>query len=102
MFRSPWRQLLNSLFARTTRRTGRKPVLRSRPRLEVLEDRLVPATVTYTTATQLLDFTADAGEADAVTVAAPAVNQVRIQVGNGDAITLAGNAVANPNFVLST
>src|SRR2546423_874901 len=72
------------------------------PHVEVLEDRTAPAVVTYTQSTGLLDFTADAGETDNVAVTAPAANQVQIVVGNGDSITLAGDALANPDFVLST
>jgi hypothetical protein len=67
-----------------------------------LEDRMVPAVVSYTTASGALTFTGDAGEADIVSVSAPAANQVQIRVGNGDAITLAADAAANANFVLSS
>ena len=70
--------------------------------LERLEDRTAPAVVTYTSATQLLDFTADVGDVDAVTVSVPAANQVVIRVGNGDALTLAGGALSNADFNLST
>jgi len=76
--------------------------VRTQLTLEHLEDRTAPAVVTYTSATELLDFTAAAGDVDAGTVAAPAANQVVIRVGNGDAMTLAGNAISNADFALST
>jgi uncharacterized repeat protein (TIGR01451 family) len=81
---------------------GQARLNRNRPQIEHLEDRTVPAVVTYTSVSALLDFTADAGDADKVTVTAPAANQVVIQVGNSDAITLAGDAASNVDFTLST
>jgi hypothetical protein len=50
------------------------------------------AIVNYTAATELLSFTADAGEADNVTVTSPAANLVRIVV-VGDTISLTGDAL---------
>jgi hypothetical protein len=67
--------------------------------MELLEDRLAPALVTYTAATKLLDFTAAAGRADNVTVTAPAANSVRIVVAAGDTISLAGDV--GTGFALS-
>src|SRR6266542_1751489 len=94
MFRFYLRQLFKAFFPRSRRRSrpvvSRATVLPYRPHVEPLEDRWLPAVVTYTSATALLDFTADAGDTDAVTVTAPTANQVVIQVGNGDAIVLAG------------
>jgi hypothetical protein len=96
MFRTWW---VHRLFGRPFPRRARR-ARAVRPQVTWLEDRTVPATVTYTAATDLLVFQADAGEADAVTVTAPAANQVVVQVGGGDTITLAGDA-APPDFVLS-
>ena len=72
------------------RKTGahRRPAKLS---IEPLEDRLAPAVVNYTAATDLLVFTADAGQADNVTVTAPGANAVRIVVAAGDTITLTGD-----------
>jgi uncharacterized repeat protein (TIGR01451 family) len=85
---------------RTFSRTPAKPAYR--PSFERLEDRSTPATLTYASATSALSFLADAGESDLVDVTSPSANTVRIQVGNGDAIVLAGDAIANANVVLST
>src|SRR2546430_16848349 len=107
MFLNSWRKWLNDRFGNTRGKSAsarhkrlRKPL--RRPELERLEDRLAPATVTYTTVSGLLQFDGRLDAiADNVTVSAPAANQVVIQVAAGDTITLAGNAVANPDFVLS-
>src|SRR5947208_11977021 len=104
MFRFYLRQLFKAFFPRSRRRSRRvvhKAVLPYRPHMEALEDRWMPAVVTYTTATAVLDFTADNGIADEVKVTAPTANQVAIQVGNGDSITLAGDAAGNANFTLN-
>ena len=58
--------------------------------------------MTYSNAAKVLDFTADAGASHNVAVSTLAANQIRILVDSLDAITLAGDAVANANFVLST
>ena len=47
----------------------------------------------------LVTFVADDGQSDAVTVSSPSANTIQIQVGNGDAISLQGNATGNSNFV---
>ena len=52
------------------------------------------AIINYTAATDLLSFTADAGEADNVAVTSPGANAVRIVVAGGDTISLAGNTAA--------
>ena len=75
---------------------------RARLRVEPLEDRWMPAVVSYTSATALLDFTAAASVPDTVTVTSPTANRVVIQVDNGDSITLTGDAVGNPSFTLSS
>ncbi|MEY4179717.1 MAG: hypothetical protein RLY70_3291, partial [Planctomycetota bacterium] len=56
------------------------------------------AVVNYTAATDLLSFTADAGEADQVTVTTPGANTVRIVV-VGDTISLTGDVASG--FTLS-
>src|SRR5205823_5938081 len=104
MFRFYLRQLFKAFLPRSRRR--RRPIARKRthnyrPQLEGLEDRLVPATVTYTQSTGLLQF-AGLTTADNVSVMAPAANQVVIQVGNADSVTLAGDAATSADFSLST
>lgn len=89
------RRWISRLFERRAPKTYR-------PKLERLEDRATPATVNYTSASGFLQFVADFGEADAVTVTSSAANTVQIQVGNGDSIVLAGDAIANADFALST
>ncbi|GEM_PF-702097 len=106
MFISGWRRFLNtlSLQARGQERRSRRKVPAKpscRLRLEYLEERCTPATVTYTQAIGLLQF-AGLTTSDDVTVTAPAANQVVIQVGNADQITLAGDAAASADFLLST
>src|SRR5262245_36936164 len=71
------------------RSTGRRRA--SSLRLEVLQDRLVPATVINNATIGTLLFTADAGDADDVTVTTPTISTLRIVVGGGDTISLAGD-----------
>src|SRR5205814_1232062 len=85
------------------RRSRRRPLpnargRRTRPVLETLEDRTVPAAVNFDAATHLLQFTSDPGKADNVFVTAPAANQVVIQVTGADTLTLTGDAAANADF----
>ena len=71
MFRFYLRQLFKAFFPRSRRRSRRairKAVLPYRPHMEPLEDRWLPAVVTYTSATALLDFTANASITAPVTV----------------------------------
>ena len=68
---------------------------------EKLEDRNLLAGISFTSALGLLVIEADAGDADIVDVSSPTVDSLRIQVGNGDAITLQDDAVGNGDFVLS-
>ena len=70
--------------------------------MELLEDRTLLSTITYDSGFQNLTFEADLAEADDVTVSSTAANQLTIQVGGGDAIELAGDAIGNTDFVLST
>jgi hypothetical protein len=74
------------------------------PSLQCLEERLAPATVSYTAATGELDFTASTTKAETVSVTAPKPSQLVIQVSTGDnsdSITLLNDAVSNSDFVLS-
>ncbi len=68
---------------------------------EKLEDRNLLAGISFISALGLLAVEADAGDADIIDVSSPTADSLRIQVGNGDAITLADDAVANGDFVLS-
>lgn len=68
---------------------------------EKLEDKNLLATVSFDAGSSLLEFQADAGEADIVTVSAPSADTLQIQVGGGDEIALADDAVGNADFTLS-
>ncbi|MFT5325235.1 MAG: hypothetical protein ACI8P0_003103 [Planctomycetaceae bacterium] len=72
------------------------------PRPEQLELRLLLSAANYNAATDQLTLSADVAETDDVTITSPAANTVVILVGNGDAIVLAGDAIANADFVVST
>ena len=66
-----------------------------------LEARNLLATVSFDAGTEALTFQSDVGVADIVTVSAPDVDTLQIQVGGGEAISLSGDAVGNSDFVLS-
>ena len=68
---------------------------------ERLEDKNLLATVGFDSGSGLLSFTADAGEVDIVNVSLVSDNTYEIQVGNGDEISLQGDAAGNADFVLS-
>ncbi len=71
--------------------------------IEQLESRQLLASVAFDAANSLLTFTADAGQVDTVLVSSSTPQQLEIQVGVGDVITLAGDAVNNPDFnIVST
>ena len=69
--------------------------------MELLEARTMLATIGFDSGSGLLTFAADAGVADIVSVSSPQEDILQIQVGNGEAITLEGDAVGNPDFQLS-
>ena len=96
-----WFASLQQLFtvkqSRRTRRKYRSQVLS----IEKLEKRNLLAAVSFDAGSGLLSFTADAGQADIVTVSSPAEDVLQIQVGNGDSITLADDADGNTDFTLS-
>lgn len=71
------------------------------PQVETLEDRNLLAVVGYDAAFNDLTVDGDAGEADDIQLVGSG-DTLTITVGNGDEITLAGDAVANADFVLST
>ena len=58
--------------------------------LEQLEDRRMLAVVSYDTVADLLNFTADGGQEDDVTITSPAADMVRIVVAGGVTITFPG------------
>lgn len=87
------RTRIHTWFSRTStsRQDAKKAVARRRPtrlNLEILEDRLAPAVVNYNAG--LLEFTADPGDSDNVTVAVNTALFLDIAVGNGDTITANG------------
>jgi hypothetical protein len=103
-FRVSWvKHLFRSWFAKHRPIETRKNIAarrRARPMLEMLEDRLAPAAVSYNSVLGELDFVAGAGETIAVT--APASHQIKIQLSStSDTITLGGGASSNANFTLS-
>ncbi len=76
---------------------------------EALETRALLSAVAYDAATLTVDFVADAGDENFVTVASPDANTLVIlsqrRVGGSlvnDPITLQGDAVGNPDFVLQS
>ena len=66
---------------------------------DVLETRSLLSAVTFQTA--VVTLTGDGVENDAVTVSSPSADTLRIEVGNGDTITLGAGATGNAAFVLS-
>ena len=90
----------------------RKQVRRSKSRgraegglkFNSLEPRNMLAAVSFDSATGVLAFNADVGQADIVDVSVDAVANLflNIEVGAGDSIVLQGDAVGNADFVLST
>jgi hypothetical protein len=71
-------------------------------RLEVLEDRALLSAVMYNSATQQLSLTADPGVDDNVQITQLDASTLQIQVSAGDAMSLQGDAAANPDFVLTS
>jgi hypothetical protein len=69
---------------------------RCRPRVECLEDRLAPASGTYSGG--VFTLTGLAASANNITVSTPANNSVMIVLGDGDTFT---SSPAGPDFVLS-
>lgn len=99
---SSWLSFVPFLKPKKQRKAGEPSPESAEVAPEALEERVVLTTINYTASTDLLRFTADAGDNDTVQVSQPAANTFRIQVGNSDVIALSGDAVANPDFVLST
>ncbi|MFK7817356.1 MAG: spondin domain-containing protein, partial [Planctomycetaceae bacterium] len=92
------RFILNST---NRKRSKRQP---TQPAAEHLETRALLSTVSLDAGT--LQFEADTGEADDVTVSSPDANTLRIEVGNGDAISLGsgtatGFSLSNSDSVLT-
>ncbi|MFK7770351.1 MAG: calcium-binding protein, partial [Mariniblastus sp.] len=83
--------------SRNLRRRHRRTV----STFESLEPRNLLASISFDAGVGSLSFVADAGQADAVTVSAPTATSLRIQVGNGDSISLQDDASGNAAFVLS-
>ena len=82
--------------ARKNRAPGRS---RLPLRAEQFETRSLLSAVSFSGGA--LEFTADAGETDDVSVSAPDVDTLRIDVANGDAIVLDSAIAADPAFTLS-
>ena len=106
MFLTPWLQSIGyRLRTRNRRKTTQIESQRTRrpsPALvETLEDRTLLSTISYSSSSDVLTYTADASEADDVTVSATSAAELVIRVGNSDSITLTGDASGNADFVLS-
>ena len=103
MKRSNWTQKLQQEIY--GKRTGslRKKRANNTLATAVLEPRNLLASISFDAGTGLLSFEADAGQADVVDVSVNSVasDLLQIQVGNGDSITLLGDAAGNADFVLS-
>ena len=80
-------------------RNKRRRIRRRALAIESLEPRNLLATVSFDG--RFLDFQADAGQADVVSVSETPDGALQIQVGGGDSIVLQDDAVGNPDFVLS-
>ncbi len=65
-----------------------------------LEQRNLLASVSFDAGAGVISFTADAGQADIVSVSSPATDSLQIQVGAGDSLVLQGDAGGNADFVL--
>ena len=82
----------------------RKPSANSSKRfttqLEVCESRTLLSAVSFNGGT--LEFSADAGDADEITISAPSPSTLQFVVGNGDSIALAPAIAADANFTLSS
>ena len=88
---------------RQARRRRLANLVSRRPQVEALEDRRLLAVVTYDAGTNALTFNADAGDVDDVQIVGDiGANTLTITVDNADVIALAGDAVANADFTLST
>jgi hypothetical protein len=84
---------LTKAISPATRAAGRRA---HRPQVECLEDRLAPASATFSGG--VFTLTGLAAAANNVTVSTPANNSVKIVLGNGDTFT---SAPAGADFVLS-
>ncbi len=85
---------------REIRRRRLSRLVSHRPQVEALEDRRLLAVVGYTAGTDELEFTGIATQ-DVVDVSSPGASSLVITVGGADTITLADDAVANGDFVLT-
>lgn len=94
------RSVVKSLSPHPRARKNRAPGRSLVPlRAEQFETRALLSAVSFNGGT--LEFEADAGETDLVTVSAPDADTLRIDVGNGDAIVLDAAIAADPAFTLS-
>ena len=95
-----------SIFRKKTRNLRRR-IRKQALTIESLESRNLLASLSFNTnpVGDLMFgsvlFVADDGEADIVTVSAPTLDSLQIQVGAGDSIVLDGDAATDPNLTLS-
>ena len=94
---SNFKQSLVQSPSRKTRRKSRA----NRLAVNELEQRNLLASVSFDSAVGTVSFSADAEQADIVSVSAPTADSLQIQVGAGDAIALQDDASGNAGFVLS-
>ena len=93
---SSLRQSIIPSRSRKTRRANRSNGLE----VTSLEPRNLLASVSFDASAGIVAFTADAGQADVVTVSSPAAETLQIQVGAGDSLLLQDDAIGNADFVL--
>ena len=89
-----WLTRIHQLFSvKPSRKHRRRRKAKTGFQFETLETRNLLASVSFDAANELLTFQADAGQVDIVAVSAASADTLQIQVGGGDQIVLAGDAV---------
>ena len=96
-----WISKIKKSISVTPSRGRRRRHRRAISTFESLEARNLLASVSFNAGDGSLAFVADAGQADVVDVSAPTATSLQIQVGNGDSISLLGDAAGDAAFVLS-
>ena len=99
-------KIQKSINVKPSRKQRRRRNSKTGLKFEILETRNLLATVSFDASVGLLTFQADAGEIDNVSVSVQPASTIglqtlQVQVGGGDQIVLAGDAVGNTDFSLS-
>ena len=93
--------IMRSLFPLAPKQRRRRKSGASSLQFSSLEPKNLLATVSFDAGAEQLTFQADSGVVDTVTVSAASPNTLQIQVGAGEQIALAGDAVGNADFTVS-